>query len=573
MTDEYLNRPYIGYRSAGRRPESQQDRRASADSPLAALRGLASGILGAPGDLESLVRMLPGLSERTILPTSEDVEQRLPLRSVSQTPVGRVATTGGQLAGGFYNGPGSPLRAIASLPSAVSRAGREFLQSNVPVHVVKPKGGNWLAGSVEEAIAPLKRPEAHLFEHGQPATNLEELQSQVDRAAALNQWLDTKLAKYMRNEMATPEDPLRALAERGVTHVDPEQFYYGTREVHPSGEVLQKLGVSPAARAWENASDYAVASSPAEIYQNFGSSNLGLDWVNKLDPKTPFYRPYGQPARDLGFGHLRDELRNALNPESGLPAALRLTPEQLGNVSTPQAVELVSKINEYRAAEKAAADLARATGPATHTFKEYPETGFKWVELKARGPKATSIEGAKTDQELIRQELEQALKYEGDTMGHCVGNYCPDVLEGKSRIFSLRSAKGKPHVTVEVATGVEGEPMSIVQIKGKQNRAPKEDYLPYVQDFVKSQKWGRVGDIGNAGLFSAEDYFGREQLQGIRDLGFAVPDYLSNADARALEESVLKKTTEGFASGGLVTYNPAAIDEIANPLRAALGLQ
>lgn len=37
----------------------------------------------------------------------------------------------------------------------------------------------------------------------------------------------------------------------------------------------------------------------------------------------------------------------------------------------------------------------------------------------------------------------------------------------------------------------------------------------------------------------------------------------------------MKKSAEeqGFASGGLVTYNPAVIDEIANPLRAALGLQ
>lgn len=124
MADE--TRPYIGYRSAGRRPESQQDRRASADAPLAALRGLLSGVLGAPGDLESLVRMLPGLSERTVLPTSSDIERRLPLRSVSETPVGRAFTEAGTLGGGFYTGPGAPLRAIAGLPSAVSRAGRDF---------------------------------------------------------------------------------------------------------------------------------------------------------------------------------------------------------------------------------------------------------------------------------------------------------------------------------------------------------------------------------------------------------------------------------------------------------------
>jgi hypothetical protein len=40
----------------------------------------------------------------------------------------------------------------------------------------------------------------------------------------------------------------------------------------------------------------------------------------------------------------------------------------------------------------------------------------------------------------------------------------------------------------------------IVQIKGKQNKAPTEDYLPFVRDFVRSGKWGNVADLGNAGL-------------------------------------------------------------------------
>ena len=129
MADD-LTRPFIGYRSAGRRPESQQDRRAAADAPLSALRGAVSGVLGAPGDIESLIRMLPGLSEQTVLPTSEDVEKRLPMRELNQTPTGKGFTTAGQLGGGFYTGPGSPLRAVAALPSAVSRAGRDFAMAS-----------------------------------------------------------------------------------------------------------------------------------------------------------------------------------------------------------------------------------------------------------------------------------------------------------------------------------------------------------------------------------------------------------------------------------------------------------
>jgi hypothetical protein len=141
------------------------------------------------------------------------------------------------------------------------------------------------------------------------------------------------------------------------------------------------------------------------------------------------------------------------------------------------------------------------------------------------------------------KELEDALKYEGETMGHCVGGYCPDVAEGRSKIYSLRDKKGQPHVTIEVQPGnldhglwyqsqpqevkdalkAEGytgynvryspqfkeaqasAPQDIVQIKGKGNKAPKEDYLPAVQDFVRSGNFGKVGDLQNTGLYRADE--------------------------------------------------------------------
>jgi hypothetical protein len=155
------------------------------------------------------------------------------------------------------------------------------------------------------------------------------------------------------------------------------------------------------------------------------------------------------------------------------------------------------------------------------------------------------------------KKLADALKYEGDTMGHCVGGYAPDVIEGRSRIFSLRDAKNEPHVTVETRphthqskyesdwftsqpeelqnqitqkalaehgaaknerTPAEdrftwGKALSkairehlgdvseeIIQIKGKGNAKPKKDYIPFVQDFVKSGNWSDVGDIKNADM-------------------------------------------------------------------------
>jgi hypothetical protein len=82
------------FRSAGRRPEAHNDRKAAANMPVDFARGAISGALGAPGDIESLIRMIPGFERsqglsnlvtgehrETYLPTSEEIEKRLPFRS------------------------------------------------------------------------------------------------------------------------------------------------------------------------------------------------------------------------------------------------------------------------------------------------------------------------------------------------------------------------------------------------------------------------------------------------------------------------------------------------------------
>lgn len=558
MADD-LNQPYIGYRSAGRRRPELNDRRASADAPLAALRGLASGVLGAPGDIESLVRMLPGLSEQTVLPTSRDVEARLPLRSVSQTLVGRAATELGTLGGGFYTGPGSPLRAIASIPAAVSHGAGEFARAagGAGAHVVKPKGGNWLAGSVERAIEPMiprtgagnrmaRETLAEMDKTYPPevlATMSPETLAQVERGyewlrpnVAVQDWLEKKLAKYIRNEMATPEDPVRALAERGVTHAPIEATGYNvSRARREAGFPEEGLATSPMAKLWEDRADTFVnALRASDLTGHYPDAVKANPWLLKVPPETPVYEMLqGSEGQfgGLGFGHLVDELKNAINPASGLPENLRLKYSDLEKVTVPQAVERVAKINEWRAANKAEADAARAMNPATHTVKEYPDQGFKWVELKTGDlPEGWTQKNSAfydpTGERHVHpgaEALADALKYEGETMGHCVGGYCPDVLEGRSRIYSLRDKKGQPHVTIEtrpmenyeleaakmkragaspeeIAAFFENPPQEIVQIKGKANRAPNPEYLPAVQDFVRSGKWSKVGDLQNVGL-------------------------------------------------------------------------
>jgi hypothetical protein len=164
------------------------------------------------------------------------------------------------------------------------------------------------------------------------------------------------------------------------------------------------------------------------------------------------------------------------------------------------------------------------------------------------------------------------------------------VVEGRSRIYSLRDKKGQPHVTIEVkpasqriaprheeilaemkASGVDtgslsesaydaayeqalqrvkqSRPPEIVQIKGKGNKAPKEDYLPAVQDFIRSGNWSSVGDLQNTGLYKVnEDFLG--------DLSLFRPsrsdlEHLSRSDR---EEALMKAIEAGsLPKSGYVT--------------------
>lgn len=494
--------------------------------------------------------------------------------------------------------------------------------------VIKNKGGNWLTGSVENALRSLKSSEyvtpPILHEGVEIVPGINDAVAQ--RGTALNNWIEKNLTKYVKNEMATPQDPVSAMleqfpkkkeaaltqlrqqiehatkkrdlaqAERGFTpemmtqanadirelekrlaledarqgiHIADQAPYLPTANaaflrvshapnINPEAsaeDILhaqEGMAISDLAKNWENRADSVLDAESVGTYldpdaylhkhrepwmENVPASDRESTAVFRAKgPYSKLDRP-DSIAEDLGFSHLIDELQNAINPESGLPKELLLDHANIGKMTVPQMVEHVDKINAYRSVQKAQADAMRANNAATRLHKEYPENnplGLRWVELRPseelnpayelkkiqgkngeyfdlRKPGAPYGHTTYTEREALmasnREALQDALKYEGDTMGHCVGRYCNDILSGRSRIFSLRDAKGQPHVTIETMPGIGAEGQlpediidSIVQIKGKANRAPNPEYLPFVQDFVKSGKWSKVGDLYNTGL-------------------------------------------------------------------------
>ena len=742
---------------------AKQDREAAANAPLSALRGYFASAAGSPGDIEGILRsglsQVPsqlltafpalrafGIGSRADptpqLPTTEFYNEYLPGAQLNETPTGKAFTTAGNMLGGTgataIAGLGAKSTAeLANLAARIAaespRAGSRAAQ----LGVIKMPGGNWLKGSVEDSVMDVKR-------RGTPsiAFSQEEADDLIARGFVrdkseeglylppdpVNTFIDKKIVPYIKNEMATPGDPLRAMAEkyavdkpaklaevqgridafaakmeqtareRGVPVGDltsmrqqmiglekekalvearqalhtynPEDALHGdwlpeqvalTRM--KAGFPTHGVGVSPVARAWENASDNFINVSPAsrhispltpsEISRGLESTVDTNPWLLKVPPETPVYYPEGfgmsRNVNDLGFDHLVDELRNATNPESGLPKNLLIDPADLSKLTMAQAVDRVADINAWRATQKAEADLLRANNAATQVVKEYPEQGMKWVELKtpeAKLPEGVSVVkygdlyhvvddvgnslsvGA-TEKEalnlLSRSEREttlaDALKYEGDTMAHCVGNYCPDVVEGKSRIYSLRDAKGQPRVTIEVepnsgwftkadkipdpsgqyetfhqlidsnrgrgesyeaiATrladqyGLKVDP-KILQIKGFNNKKPADEFLPFVQDFVKSGNWSDVNELQNAGLLKPYQVISESSLKTLKAKGVEIPNFLTKEEADELGKQAIQmsdiptigdtfgRAPEGMAHGGFVSnhFDPIKIKQI-----------
>ncbi len=617
---------------------ANQDREAAKNVPVDLARGFVSGVLGAPGDIESFARLpyelITGKDSPTFLPTSEDIEKRLPFRS--EAPVSRAASGAGQLAGGFYLGPGSPLRVAGALPGAIRHGATEFAKASAAAapRVIKPKGGNWIAGSVEKALDPLKTrtiagetPAQRIPKHeallSDPSLNKDQIDrvlyqlDETKKEAAIDQWVDRNLGNYVKKEMATPEDPVRKLAEEGITHLPADAMNRG-QWLSESMEAIRRsegfpgagMARTEAGRGWENLADESIQiTAPIVANKEMLAAN---PWLSKLDPNQSVYRARQADVSELGFDHIMDVLRQDV-------ASGRIRPEQLNKVSMEQAVRRTYDYDQELAAKMTASRAAQREG--LPVYKEYPE-GYRWVELNKPGSFASESEamGHSVRGYEPPKGHPDWMEASGDSgsLGYGHGGW-EAIKEGKAKVYSLVDPKGAPHATVEVGPthrdrGFFGnqrpigddyyiqqnkyiagqndgtvspkvtfaewwrasqgipEPESlaprITQIKGKQNAAPKEDYLPYIQDFVKGGNWSDVGDARNAGLRRYSDVFNLNEQRAIEASGQPVPnnEWLTGEDIQRLHNAVAPEgkrlkydargniigSDEGLAHGGPV---------------------
>ena len=179
------------------------------------------------------------------------------------------------------------------------------------------------------------------------------------------------------------------------------------------------------------------------------------------------------------------------------------------------------------------------------TWEEAVETQIEWHKDIARQSRVTELTA---DQMLgvvsimefddgfrwVDVQTEICLQHEGTVMGHCVGQggYTQGVSDSTTKILSLRDANNNPHATIEgnsdkpilVPRGADPRQMalfdnsveksfvdmSIVQIKGKENKAVVRKYRDYVQEFltkfgITQFGYGGLNDLENSGLFKLKN--------------------------------------------------------------------
>ena len=567
------------------RSYSQDKPIGSGDNAKSIVRGVKQwlpDIPGAVGDLADMLyaggaNALQGQKRRSIAPLGAGPAIRRAI--AKKSPLEQVEMRATPETDWVEEGVRFANPAMFMSPKNIATMGGLALAGGVPgaaLSIVKPKGGNWFTGPGSEMESAI---ESLLKGQNGRGVSIEGL--------VLNKWLEGPLQRYVKRDMATEADPIRKLLEQDppISHMLPRELDAAANENWLARQALDNRFVaglpragsarSRPARAWETISDGMLTSNPASLIQKDSwmppEHPMQADWVKKLHPDEPIYDFAGDEAPDwLGFSHLRDELWNAVRAGSDLPENLRLKPEDFQQLGIEKAVRHVSDINNWRANKKAAASRDMLSGPGVKLIREYPENnpkGLRWVELN---DDYTSYKDMDKDaaMEAAAGAVQKQLKYEGDTMGHCVGGYCDDVLSGTARIFSLRDAKGEPHVTVEVAPTDIGD--IIQQIKGKQNLPPKDEYLPFVQDFIRKPYHGgqwhdEIGDFGNTGLLgTSKGFYTKDEAYKMltdpayKELGPELLDALdsvhtpgANPEYDAILEAY-RAQNPGYAQGGLV---------------------
>jgi hypothetical protein len=409
----------------------------------------------------------------------------LPDQAITESPVDAKIlpfTTGEQqLAGEIIGDPLSYSvsgagRGIKNLGKFVTKGLAEQVQTgkgiigrnviNPRANIIKDQGGMLVGGekALDDELISIKKTEnnfPHAHQYFVPAGPEREALKDPN-AVALNAWIDTKVKKYIRNQAGTEADPILKAIDSGVDYnFTPERGdtkYSVRNKRYQIGKPTEGIAKTDLGKEWEYKVDSIFKPTKSAEIKDILQRNEGLPPGNaaekfkasllRMEHDLPIYNKedleaiklvdqipdeyvYSLSGTDitnrLGLNHVSDVLMEDLQ-------AGRLRPEQLNQMSIEKAIRRTAEYDAEKAKVMAKAEADRIKDlPTPITYNK----DYKWLELNhPTDPKITK----------------DALKSEGDQMGHCVGTHCDyydGVMNGDKQIFSLRDANNKPHVTIE----------------------------------------------------------------------------------------------------------------------------
>lgn len=403
-----------------------------------------------------------------------------------------VATLAEPLANAFA--PPNPLRAWDSTVPAVANPGQSWATNAVKTYLDRH------AGTPTDPIRELKLPDGTKWED---ITDELAKKTYIPGAKGPETYWD--LSKYYDGH-TTDFKAREQLEDKLHSYLSHVGDYVKSRNLTPAQ--LQQLDLPRAIRETV-ANDQKIA---AQAIKEFNKPDPVRVAETESLPTYKAYAPVKEGARDFSFnrdGSIQKTDSVKLQPGEVSYAWKELkVPEQL----TEEQAKTVRPATEAEIKDFASGDssldvqelLGQNLVVATDAKGKVIQDNFSQRPALGSTPQEAYFAGQ--------------LAKEGNSLGHCVGGYAEDVIGGQSRILSLRDQHGRSYATVEIVVdsgSVQGAPYfpprlpseSIAQIKGPGNGAPAEYVKPYIQDLVKSGKWGDVRDLEHAGLTKWKDQF------------------------------------------------------------------
>ena len=443
---------------------------------------------------------------------------------------------------------------------------------------MKPRGGNWLTDSVDDALDEVIASPKEMTMDLPPGLQV------APRMVEISKWIHGNFKKYVLRDMATPEDPVRKAIDEGVKFGNIEDYRLGTIEQYqniiPSSKLKKSraqsgfpeegFATTPQGKTYEIFTDAPVMSFKKKqlLDPDFADQDNIPEWVEKLNPRETVYKldEYAYSSITDIAEPLANALIRATDPQTDLPINLRVNPDSVKRMSVKDVFKLTSDIDAFRRAEADKAVMAAAKEAALvnkvddFDLKFSKGKGGAWLEL----PSAETSTGLNVCTKL------------GAAGGWCTmqEGYARNYTK-RGKLYVLVDGDGRPHIQIyekpsNLPKSLQINPgaKEIAEIKFPENEKGgrrSEAYIEKDPEYVSKTSKAVVDFLNSRNI----GYVNESDLQDLRINGRLVIDRGLESKPRFVVKG--DETPRPYAEGGAVRVPEGEPDETASGVGSLAG--